>query len=114
MDVLERTDCSGSEDFSQLSVLRESMNRSTDLAILRANPEAAGTMAKAIRKGIVKGFLAVKNFDKKLTENEIRRIYKIPEFMTATFLANGTLLFSCPSNAPILVTQDGDVQRGES
>lgn len=87
------------------------MNRSTDLQILRENPEAAKDVASAIKKGIVKGFLAVKNFDKSLTEHEIRRIYKIPEYMTATWLTNGTLLFACPGNPAILVEKDGGIQK---
>lgn len=87
------------------------MNRSTDLQILKENPEAAKDVAKAIRKGIVKGFLAVKNADKALSEQEIRRLHKIPEYMTATWLDNGTLLFACPGNPRILVEQDGGVKQ---
>ena len=87
------------------------MNRSTDFKILSENPEAAGDVAKAIRKGIVKGFLAVKNADKALSEQEIRRLHKIPDYMKGEWLANGTLLFACPGNPSILVEQDGGAKQ---
>lgn len=81
------------------------MNRSKDMQILGKNPEAAGDMAKAIRRGIVKGFFAVKNFDKKLTEEKIRALYKVPKEYSATWLKDGIVFSFCDRD--ITVKQDG-------
>lgn len=88
------------------------MNRAQDLSILQKNPKAAGDVAAAIRKGIVKGFFAVKNPCRALTEEGIRRIYKIPDYMPAVWALNGDVVFSFCSET-IRVTQDGGINRGE-
>lgn len=88
------------------------MNRAQDLQILRKNPKAAGDVAAAIRQGIVKGFFSVKNPCRALTEEGIRRIYKIPDYMPAVWTTNGDVVFSFNSET-IKVTQDGGIHRGE-
>jgi hypothetical protein len=84
------------------------VNRSEDFKILGENPEAAGQLAKAIRKGIVKGFFAVKKA--KLCAEEIKKLYKIPDcYGEPIEMPDGSLLWSfCDSS--IKVTDDGEAR----
>jgi hypothetical protein len=82
------------------------MNRSTTLQEMAVPTEAAHRAVTAVRKGFVKGCFAVKNFDKKLTEAQVRRLYKIPAEYAAIWQKDGSLRF-INSAADITVHPDG-------
>lgn len=93
----------------------ERMNRSQDMKLLAQNPEGRQQFTTAVRKGIVKGFFAVKAAKgQKKTEEDIRHLYKVPDTYQATWI-DGSLVFH-NRDEDIAVRKDGSatlLRKGE-